>query len=135
MIVVDSNMLVYLYLSPERSAQMERVLLQDTEWIAPLLWRSEFRNVLSLYIRRRLLALEIAHQMMDRALHFMEEREYTVASSHVLNLANQSTCSAYDCEFVALALDMDAPLLTSDQQVLAQFPETALSPERYLSSI
>jgi predicted nucleic acid-binding protein len=133
-IVVDSNMLVYLYLDSERAIQMERVLLRDMAWAAPLLWRSEFRNVLSLYVRKRLLGLEVAHQVMARAVGFMEEREYNVASPQVLNLAHRSRCSAYDCEFVALALDLNVPLLTSDAQILAQFPETATSPERYLVS-
>ena len=134
MIVVDSNMLVYLYLSPERSPQMERILLRDAAWSAPLLWRSEFCNVLSFYIRKRLLTLEVAHRMMEQALQFMNAREYHVASAQVLNLVNQSVCSAYDCEFVALARDMDVPLLTADQQILGQFPETATSPEQYLAS-
>ncbi|RMH45871.1 MAG: PIN domain-containing protein, partial [Gammaproteobacteria bacterium] len=67
MIVVDTNIIGYLYLSSERSEQVEKALLKDAEWIAPILWRSEFRNVLAQYIRKDLLTFEDAVRMMDEA--------------------------------------------------------------------
>jgi len=38
-----------------------------------------------------------------------------------------STCSANDCEFVAIAWDLQIPLITVDQQILKDFPDTAFS--------
>jgi len=52
MIVVDTNIIAYLYLESGRSEQVERLLEKDTQWSAPLPRRSEFRNVLALYIRK-----------------------------------------------------------------------------------
>ncbi len=43
MIVVDTNLIVYLYLESKHSPLAEQVLMKDPEWHAPLLWRSEFR--------------------------------------------------------------------------------------------
>lgn len=125
MIVVGTNIIVYLYITGEHSAQAEQAVLKDPLWVAPLLWRGEFRNVLALYVRKRLLRLEEAGQVMDRALYLMQGREYDVASHQVLALAAASNCSAYDCEFVALAKDLDARLITIDKQVLRQFPDVA----------
>jgi predicted nucleic acid-binding protein len=133
MIVVDSNLIGYLYLSGERSAQAEQVLRKDSHWAAPLLWRSEFRNVLALYLRKNILSLEAAREIMEEATSLMQDQEYDVVSSQVLQLAAQSKCSAYDCEFVALAQDLGVALVTVDKQVLAQFPEIALLPETYLA--
>ena len=63
MIVVDTNIISYLYLSSERSAQVEKAFLKDPEWAVPLLWRSEFRNVLAQYLRKGILSFEDAVQI------------------------------------------------------------------------
>jgi predicted nucleic acid-binding protein len=125
MIVVDTNIIAYLYLTSDHSTQAEQALLKDPLWVAPLLWRSELRSVLALYIRKKLLSLADAQQVMEEALRLMQGREYEVASHQVLSLAAASTCSAYDCEFVALAKDLDIPLITVDRQILSQFPDVA----------
>jgi predicted nucleic acid-binding protein len=40
-------------------------------------------------------------------------------------LAAAGTCSAYDCEFVAWAKDLNVPLITVNKQVLRQFADVA----------
>jgi predicted nucleic acid-binding protein len=52
MIVVDTNVLAYLYLPGEYTAAAETLLEQDSDWAEPILWRSEFRNILARYLRR-----------------------------------------------------------------------------------
>ena len=132
MIVVDTNIIGYLYLNSERSGLAEQSLQKDAEWAAPLLWRSELRNVLALYVRKRHLPLHVAQEIMDQALGLMSGHEYEVASAQVLALAAGSACSAYDCEFVALARDLDVTLVTVDKQVLAQFPDVAIGLDSYI---
>jgi len=127
MIVVDTNVIGYLYLASPRSRQAEQALLKDADWVAPLLWRSELRNVLAVYIRKRWLSLEASQQVMAEALSLLEDQEYAVDSGQVLELAATSRCSAYDCEFVALAQELGIPLVTVDKQVLKDFPKAAMS--------
>lgn len=133
MIIVDTNIIGYLYLASDRSPQAEKALLKDPSWSAPILWRSKFRNVLTLYIREKLLKLEEAQEIMEEAMELMRDREYEVASRQVLNLAAGSTCSAYDCEFVALANDLNASLVTVDKQILSQFPDNAVSLDQFVA--
>ena len=71
---------------------------------------------------------------MDKSLHLMSGRERDVNSAHVLRLAAQSACSAYDCEFVALAQDLNVRLVTVDKQVLAEFPNVAISLDAYVAA-
>ncbi len=134
MIVVDTNIIGYFYLTSNKSALADKSWQKDPIWAAPLLWRSEMRNVLSLYIRKNILSLSDAGQIMNEATDFMLGKEYDVNSFHVLQLVTKSACSAYDCEFVALARDLKVPLVTADQQILIDFPETAFSLEEFAAS-
>ncbi len=134
MIVVDTNVLGSLYLPNQRSEKAEAVFRKDPQWAAPLLWRSELRNVLALYLRQHLMTLEKSFTIMDRAMRLMNGHEYHVISSRVLDLTITSGCSAYDCEFVALAEDLCVWLVTLDKLVLKQFPDVAISPDKYLAT-
>ncbi|MBI3806463.1 MAG: type II toxin-antitoxin system VapC family toxin [Nitrospirae bacterium] len=127
MIVADTNLLVYLYVEGQRTKQAEAALAKDPLWVAPLLWRSEFRNTVVGLVRRKALALEDALRIVDDAERAMAGREYSVLSHHILQLAVRSGCSAYDCEFVSLAQDLRVAFVTSDRQVLAAFPALAVS--------
>jgi predicted nucleic acid-binding protein len=133
MIVADTNIIAYLYLEGERSTQVEKLLEKDTQWVAPLLWRSEFRNVLALYMRKRNLSLEQAQQIMQEAMLLMQEREYEIVSAHVLELVAASGCSAYDCEFVALAEDLRISLVTVDKKLIKEFSQIAISLDDFLA--
>ena len=127
MIVVDSNILAYLYLPTEFSSQAEQLLTNDPVWAAPLLWRSEMRNVLAHYIRKDLLTLEQAYNIQTVAETLLAGTEYEVPSLDVLRLVESSDCSAYDCEFVALAKRLNSKLVTADKKILTEFPEIAIS--------
>jgi len=100
-------------------------------WVAPLLWRSEFRNILALYLRKKILPLEDAIGIIQEAELLMKGNEYAVSSSKVFYLVNQSNCSAYDCEFVALAQDLHIPMLTMDKKILKYFPQTAFRLDQF----
>ena len=126
MIVVDSNIINYIHVQSERTSLALRTLQKDPFWVAPPLWESEFRNVMAGYIRRRLLKVEEAKIVMKSALKTMEDREILPPSDLVLDLVAASDCSAYDCEYVALARHLDVKLVTVDKKILRDFPETAI---------
>jgi predicted nucleic acid-binding protein len=130
-IVVDTNVVAYLLLEAERTEQAERTLTRDPEWAAPLLWRSELRNVLATQVRAGRLPLAEARRLQAEAERLLAGGEYAVASGDVLELAAASGCSAYDCEFVALARDLAVPLVTVDRDLLAAFPDRAVPLERF----
>lgn len=125
MIVVDTNVLAYLYLPGSHTMLAEKLLERDDTWIVPVLWRSEFRNILALYLRRNELSFEQALAIQFEAESLVSGHEYEVDSRRILELVRDSTCSAYDCEFVALAQRLDTRLVTADNKILRAFPETA----------
>jgi len=121
-IVVDTNVISYLYLSGARSEQAERLLSIDPHWCAPVLWRSEFRSVLSQYLRKDLLTFDEVLLILEQAEDLLSDDEYEVPSAHVMQMVNSSDCSSYDCEFVALAGYLGVPLITVDKKLLREFP-------------
>ena len=133
MIVVDTNIVSYLYISGIRSQQSEDLLLSDSYWVAPILWRSEFRNVLAQYFRKSLLTIDEILLIIQQAEELLADHEYEISSSHIMKLVENSQCSAYDCEFVALAQYLDIPLVTADKKIIREFPEIAQTVESFLS--
>lgn len=127
MIVVDSNILAYLYLPGEFTSAAEALLEREPEWAAPPLWRSEFRNILAGYVRRSMLTFEQAGSLQAEAEALLNGFEFAVQSREVLELVRDSECSAYDCEFVALATRLETKLVTMDKKVLKAFPKRAVS--------
>lgn len=127
MIVVDSNVLAYLYLPCEHTAAAEALLERDPEWGAPILWRSEFRNILAGYLRRKVISFEQANSLQREAESLLAGSEFEIDSLSVLELVRDSDCSAYDCEFVALAKKLDTRLVTMDKKLLRAFPQWAIA--------
>jgi predicted nucleic acid-binding protein len=126
-IVVDTNILAYLYLPGECTAAAEALIESDPDWAAPVLWRSEFRNILAGYLRRGKITFEQAHALQCEAEDLLSGAEYEVDSRSVLTLVRDSVCSAYDCEFVALAMQLGTKLVTMDGKILRSFPGVAVA--------
>ena len=126
MIVVDSNVVAYLYLPGEFTAAAEALLARDPDWSAPILWRSEFRSILAGYLRRGQLTFGQALALQGEAEDLLRDAEHEVDSRSVLELVRDSECSAYDCEFVALAMRLGTRLVTMHGKVLRSFPDISV---------
>jgi predicted nucleic acid-binding protein len=126
-IVADVNAIAYLTVRSESSALAEAVYATDALWVAPLLWLSEYRNMLAKYLQCRGMTIESALLSLRSAEEIIGGREYSVSSEKVLELVKSSGCTAYDCEYVALAQDLGVPLVTTDKQILREFPGTAVA--------
>ncbi|MBL8383456.1 MAG: type II toxin-antitoxin system VapC family toxin [Burkholderiales bacterium] len=123
MIVVDVNVLAYLLIPGRYTESAERLLQAEPQWAAPRLWRSELRNVLATYVRAGSLELADAAALFHRASLIIGADEYEVETIDVLRLSRESGCSAYDCEYVALADFLDIRLVTADAKLAKAFPQ------------
>lgn len=126
MIVVDTNILAYLYLPTDQSACAEKLLVAEPDWAVPVLWRSEFRNILAGYLRRGSLNFDAAIAIQAEAEALLAGAEHEVTSRSVLELVRDSDCTAYDCEFVALAKALGVRLVTADKKLVRAFPAVAM---------
>ena len=130
MIVADTNLIVYLFITGDQTSLAQKVLDLDPHWIVPPLWQSEFRNVLASSMRRGMTLME-AKQIMEDALRTLEKRQIIPANEKILELIAESDCTAYDCEFIALAKQLGIQVVTADKQLLRQFPNWAISLEEF----
>jgi len=109
------------------------VLRPDPKWATPPLWRSELRNVRSLYVRHRSLPSDVALDCMKEAEGILGDRDYEVTSEMVLALTERHPVSAYDAEYVSLAMDLGGvSLVTDDEKILKEFEGIAISPEDFV---
>lgn len=126
MIVIDTNVMVYLLAGGPRGAAAADLLRRYPDWAAPPILLSELRNVLAGSVRRELVTEGDAQAMLDDARAILGGRVVTVTGSEVLRIALQRGLTAYDAEFVVLAQALDVPLVTVDRAILAGAPEVAV---------
>lgn len=129
MIVVDSNVIAYCWIHGARTEAAHRLRRLDADWHAPVLWRSELRNILAGYRRDGSLDEQQVTRIMAAAEAGLAGREHHLPSERVFQVIEASRLSAYDAEFVALAEILDVTLVTEDRAVLSAFPERAISIE------
>ncbi len=133
MIVVDTHIIAALYIHNAHQDEVEALLVIEPYWFAPKLWRSEFRNVLTRYVRHGAMTLAEALTMMEYAEELIGEMEISSRSPRLLRLAHTSGCSAYACEYIALAQDIGTALLTFARLLLTAFPNIAMTPNTFLA--
>lgn len=133
MIDADCNLIAYLLLAGPRTRTAEAVFLRDPAWAAPLLWRSELRNVLATQMRVNHLPLAEALLKMTEAETVIGSLEFPVSSDEVLEECARSGVSAYDAEYLVVARKLQVPLLTLDQRLLSSGAPVAWTPEAFLA--
>jgi predicted nucleic acid-binding protein len=133
MIVVDNDVISYFWIrmDTERAPLAQDVRERDPDWVAPRVWRSEFRNVLRGYMAGDYMTFAEALDYARRAEEDLRESTRSVPTRRVLELVDETDHSAYDCEYVALAQELNVTLVTGDQTVSDLFPDTAVLLEDY----
>ena len=134
MIVVDANVVAYLFIEGEKTELAQRLRQQDPEWILPSLWRHEFLNILATFVKYGGGEVTDALSIWQQSINLLQSPEQDVDMAHALQLALANAISAYDTQFVALAMTWNLSLVTEDQKLQQAFPGVALSMRRFLEA-
>jgi predicted nucleic acid-binding protein len=134
MIVVDSNVIAARNLTSALTAKAEKVERKDPVWIVPVLWRYEFQNILATAIRARQITPASALEVWERVATILVENESEPSPTKVIDLVAQYGITAYDGQFIALAMEMGVPCITEDQELRRKFPGISLSMDDFLGS-
>ncbi|MEK6643575.1 MAG: type II toxin-antitoxin system VapC family toxin [Planctomycetota bacterium] len=134
MIVVDTNLIAYLCMEGPRTESARQLHAADPEWLAPLLWRSEYLNVLTTMMKQRLLSMAQAEQSWDTARGIVLPVAAEPTGRAVLNIAAHQGISAYDAQFVALAQAYSVPMVTCDRALSRKCVGIAWLVDAYLDT-
>lgn len=134
MIVVDVNVIAYLLIAGEKTAEAHAVWQLDADWIVPDLWRDEFLNILSTYIRHGGTSLETATTLWLSAVGLFEGKESVAGPIATLELAERYQLSAYDAQYLAVAMAYDARIITEDKALLRAVPRRCMTMRDFVAA-
>ena len=133
MIVVDVNVVAYLLIAGDKTELAQQAWAKDPQWRLPSLWRHELLNVLAAYVRSGGAAADDAVAIWRRAIALLGSEEEQPPMEQALLLAAEHQISAYDAQYVALALTHRLPLISEDRALQRKFPEVVLSLQEFCS--
>lgn len=134
MIGVDVNIIAYLLISGERTAEAQALWRFDSDWVVPDLWRDEFLNILTTYVRQGGADLETAEKLWRAAVDLFASKEHPANPLLVLELAQKYRLSAYDAQYLAVAIELGVMLLTEDRSFHRAVPQFSTAMQPYLQS-
>lgn len=79
------------------------------------------------FLRRNTINFSQACLLQAQAERLLLGFGFEVDSHSVLELIRDSTCTSYDCEFVALVIKLKTQVATMDKNLLREFPAFAKS--------
>lgn len=127
MIVVDTNVLVPLFINGPRTGDAARLLKLDREWCTEPYALVELVNVFTTYMRSKLLAVEAAHRHLDEAETLLTPHLHRVPRKTVLDYAMRYQVTAYDAHFLVVADAHGMRLITEDAKLRAAAPRLTQS--------
>jgi predicted nucleic acid-binding protein len=120
-VVVDTNVVAYLLIEGDRTAQAQALYARDPDWRSEGFLLVEFCNLLATCIRAGRLDGDSAAGLLGSA-----ERTVTgvvnLPHARALALAAEFGVSAYDARFLAVARQLGTKLITEDAKLLRAAP-------------
>jgi predicted nucleic acid-binding protein len=127
MLVVDANIVVYLLIEGEKTAQARALWTIDHDWRAPRLLFYELANVFLRLIKRTDISQEAASSGLESGLGLVRLLDADPPAARILEIASRLGLGAYDASYLATAELLRAPLVTEDARLLRAAPEITRS--------
>lgn len=134
MLLVDTNLIVPLYIRTARSDTARKLLAFDGLWRTEPLALIEFSNVLATYQRSRYITADAARNCLARAEIWLRPLFFSIRHEAALDLAIRYKVTAYDARFLALADELGSRLVTENARLQAAAPSLTQSIRDVLGS-
>ncbi|SRR6266700_419998 len=135
MLVVDTNIIVPLYVRASASEAVRELRERDAVWRTDPFALIEFSNVLATYERARYLTKAMAQECLAHAQSFLRPHYFSVKHEAALELAIRHRLTAYDGRFLALAHQLGSRLVTEDARLRAAAPALTQSLAEALAAV
>ena len=126
MIVVDTNVIAYLLIEGDRTADAQALRRAEPDWRSEPLLLVEFSNLLATQVRAKALSAAQAKSLLESAAQQVAAW-VEVPHAGALTVALERQVSAYDARVVACARRLSVPLVTEDSRLRAATPGLSLS--------
>jgi predicted nucleic acid-binding protein len=125
--VVDTNIVAYFLMEGGHSAAARQLHSLDPDWRSEAFLLVEFTNVLASSIAAKRMTFSQAGDFLANATVLFAGKLPHVSHELVLTTALQYRISAHDARFLALALQLNTPLVTEDAKLRAAAPKLTQS--------
>jgi predicted nucleic acid-binding protein len=125
-LAVDTNVLAYLLLEGDRTADAQALYAADADWRSEGFLLVEFSNVLATYRRRGALPGDAAVELLDTAQRVVSGL-VNLPHARALALAAEYGVSAYDARFLGAAQALGTKLVTEDAKLRVAAPQLTRS--------
>ena len=134
MLVVDTNIVVALFIDGKYTARAKALFKLDQVWCTEPLALIEFGNVLATYGRTGLLTLADAKHYLAAVEAFLGPHLHAISRSDALGLAFGRKVTHYDAHFLAVADARGKRLITEDAKLRTAAPALTQSLDNALAS-
>lgn len=135
MLVVDTNILVPLFIESLRQKDHFDLLDLDPAWCTEPFALIELTNVFTTYVRSQRLSGEAAHRHLEEAKSLLMPHFHRIPLEVVLTYALRYKVSAYDAHFLAVAAARGKRLITEDSRLRAAAPKLTQSLSEALADL
>ncbi len=127
MMVVDTNVIIPLFIRSAESAAAVALREKDDHWRTEAFALVEISNVLATYQRAKFLTAADAHRHLQNAERFLSPHLFSISHLDALALAIRYGITAYDARFLAVAGALSVKLVTEDARLRAAAPDLTQS--------
>ncbi len=121
MVVVDTNVLAYLLIDGDRTANAQALYARDPDWRSEGFLLVEFSNILATYLRAGSLERGAAEGLLASAEQILSG-SLNLPHARALGIAAEFGVSAYDARFLGAARGLGTKLVTEDAKLRRAAP-------------
>ena len=131
MIIADASLVSFPFLEGDMSGTVRELYRRDPDWVTPPILNHEMLNILAA-VGRTDDAAQAMEELWKEIRMRLGTRQQVPDPLRALRMAIDFGISGSEAQYLALSLQLSAPMVTCDLHLLEYLPKLVVSPEVYL---